>query len=142
MTTETRQEVMRNWSYFNVLEMLVAVMPAGDYTPDIGVWTRVVKRLQEEYKDRCPELLGDVYFIERDPLDPYSPEVEEFFQRIALTVYNPDFEKMVITKPKQDILRRRAKKRLAQEFVDVIQEMGKSAAKELEIEQPKKVESC
>lgn len=85
------------WSYFNVLKMLIASVPEGTYTPDFGRWTKVIKDLQQKYENKYPELFDDIYFIEHEPLNPYSPEIEEFFQRIGIIVYNPNFETMDIT---------------------------------------------
>jgi hypothetical protein len=120
-----------SWSYFNVLEMLIAAMPPGKYTADIGKWTRVVKDLEDQYRDRYPELFRDIYFIEREPLNPYSSELEEFFQRIALAVHNPDFDIMEITPEKKERIKARATKRLDADHVKIIEKISQDAAKSL-----------
>ncbi len=119
------------WSYFNVLEMLVAAMPPGKYTADIGKWTRVVKRLGEQCQVKYPELFSDIYFIEREPLNPYSSEVEEFFQRIALAVHNPNFDIMEITPEKRERIRTRATKRLNADYVTAIEKISQDAVESL-----------
>jgi len=124
------------WSYFNVLEMLIAAMPPGKYTADIGKWTKVVKRLEEQCEDKYPELFRDIYFIEREPLDPYSAEVEEFFQRIALAVHNPNFDIMEITPKKKERIKARATKRLNEDHIKVLEEMSQDAAKALSFSEP------
>jgi len=121
----------RRWSYFNVLEMLVAAMPPGKYTADIGQWTRVIRNLEEQYEDKYPDLFDDIYFVEREPLNPYSAGVEEFFQRIALVVYNPSYDVMEITPEKQERIRSRVKKRLKEEYVTAIEEMSAAVAGQL-----------
>jgi len=129
-TSEARAPA-RQWSYFNVLEMLVAAMPPGRYTADIGEWTRAIKDLQDHYQEEYPGLFDDIYFIESEPLNPYSAEMEEFFQRIALVVYNPNFDVMEISDSRQDRLRARAVKRLRKEDVKAIEEMSRDIATHL-----------
>lgn len=130
---ENKVKMPQPWSYFNVLEMLVAAMPAGKYTADIGRWNRVVKNLEEEYQDKYPEIFRDIYFIEREPLNPYSSEIEEFFQRIALAVHNPSFDIMEITEEKRDQIKARATKRLDSNSVKFIEQIGRVAAESLKL---------
>lgn len=120
-----------HWSYFNVLEMLLAGMPTGRYTADFGEWAKEIKVLRDKYSEIYPKLLEDINFIELEPLNPYSEELEEFFQRVGATVYNPHYEIMEITEKKRQQLEIRARKRLEDKDIDIIKDMSSEAAKVL-----------
>lgn len=116
------------WSYFNVLEMFLAGMPPGRYTPDFGRWAKVIKDLKDKYSDVYPGILDDIYFVELEPLNPYSEELEEFFQRIGATVFNPNYDIMDIDETKILRLRSRAQKHLNQKQIEIITKMSAEVA--------------
>ena len=59
----------RNWSYFNVFEALLAELPVGDYSADVGDWASAIAALRDKYEGDYPELFADVHFV----LRPHSP---------------------------------------------------------------------
>lgn len=85
MTTKTRMpaDVLDAfWTYEDVLLLALAYLPDEIQwlTAEAGCWNTVVSDLKDRFRDRAPELLAEVRFTYRPPMNPYSEQLDDFFR--------------------------------------------------------------
>lgn len=90
-----------SWSYFNVLEGILASLPDGDYSADVAAWSTELWKAREELEAGYPELFAQIHFSAPPGAAPYSPQVSDFFVHQAVggvkQAVNPDYEVMHLT---------------------------------------------
>ncbi len=125
------------WSYFNVLEMLLANLPEGDYKADVGAWANGILKLRERYESKYPELFSQIHFVDRPPAPPYSKQVSDFFVYQAFggikEAVNPAYEKMNVSPEAKEELRKRNPALSEQPYGEALAQMASLLAKELRL---------
>ena len=100
------------WTYFNVFEALLAELPPGDYSADVGKWASAIADLRDKHEGEYPELFADIHFVLRPHSRAYSRQVSDFFVSQAFggikKVMNPAYERMKLDEEsKQELAGRR-----------------------------------
>ena len=117
----------KKWSYFNVLEALLAELPVGDYSADVGEWTNAIARLRDSHEGDYPELFADIHFVLRPRSQAYSRQVSDFFVSQAFggikKVMNPAYERMKLDAESKQELSGRNRDSLAR-YHQVIKSMA------------------
>lgn len=137
MTTldQGTNRVKTSWNYADVIALITANLEGERFNGDRGVWLRGISELA----DRYPTFFRRVHFVHRDPLPPYSREVDEVLKMLGKWEYqgsfNPRFRVIEVSEDAKSEL----KSQLAQKFesgdLATIQAMSRSFAKHVKLEQ-------
>ena len=127
-----RETLTAHWDYQTVLLLALGYLPEGvnRLTANSGKWNGVVCGLKEQF----PEFFLEVHFAYRDPLPPYSDQLDDFlfFAGIAdvLEITSPGYQVYSITDAVKIRLREKEGK-FSQEQRTAIKEMSGVMGNEL-----------
>ena len=127
-----REILSAYWSYQTVLYLALGYLPEGAnrLTADSGKWNGVVCEIKEQF----PEFFLEMHFAYRDPLPPYSDQLDDFlfFAGISdvLEITSPGYQVYSITDAVKIRLREKEGK-FSQEQRTAIKEMSGVMGNEL-----------
>ena len=128
----------QNWSYFNVLEALVAKLPPGTYRASVEAWAEALWGLREKFEDQHPELFAQIHFVKRFDRPPYSRQVSDFFVSQSFgglkQALNPAYVHMVISEEAlKELALRGETETLIRTYEGSLDEMAAALEKELKV---------
>ena len=122
-----------SWDHVEILAAVVSHLPGERFQASRPNWQAAVAEMKQTF----PDLLTDVFFTRRDPLAPYSSQVDEFLKMLDKSDHaslpNPVYRVREISDASKSDLRRRYGRKL-KAVTPQIQEMSKILTKHIKVE--------
>lgn len=116
------------WNYSDVIALVTAYLPGNRLNGDRGMWLRGISAIAEQH----PEFFRRVYFTTRQPLPPYSSQVDEVLKMLGKWEYqgsfNPRFRVIELTEEAKSELRETLEPKFAPADLQKIRQMSKDLA--------------
>ena len=130
---ETAQ-VTAHWNYADVIALVTAYLPEERLNGDRGAWLRGIAELAEAH----PEYFRRVHFVRRDPLPPYSREVDEVLKMLGKWEYqgsfNPRFRVIALPQAAKTELKSSVEPKFQQSELQQIRAMSQQLANHVKLE--------
>ncbi|MFC1921410.1 hypothetical protein ACFLYQ_06785 [Chloroflexota bacterium] len=111
------EEFKSFFTYENALTFALALTDEEQFDSNPEKWHAVIYEICQKYKSKVPELKW-IYFTERPPMPPQSEQVDQLIKLLAnsreVSLPNPDYPVIAMSKAKREIITKREQKRLAQ----------------------------
>lgn len=113
-------------TYENALTYALALTEENRFDSNPDKWHEVIYEICHKFRDQVPEL-NWIYFTDRPPMPPQSEQVDQLIKLLAnsreVSLPNPDYPTINMTKEKRDLIKKREEGRLAK-YREQLQEIS------------------
>jgi len=104
-------------TYENALTYALALTEENRFDSNPDKWHQVIYDICQKYRDQIPQLKW-IYFTFRPPMPPQSEQVDQLIKLLInsrqVSLPNPDFPEIIMSKEKRDLIKKREEGRLAE----------------------------